>query len=438
MSNVLKTTQRASIRRSLTSHRWSIIVGNLLEHFDSSLYGFLAPLVGKAFFPNHSPLYQLILTYGVYIVTFFARPLGGLVFSQLTYRHGPLRTLSWSLVGLAIPTGLLGLIPSATQIGILAPGLLVLIRFAQSFCAAGESAIAGYYLIERASQSKQISWSGMYQSSTVLGILMASSLSGFIFSYAENDDLWRYAFFLGFGLGLWALWLRFHHQRKRIETLPASFTYEKTMSRLKTHWKLVLFLVPVYGFSYLTYSFPLVFLNPYMAQISPLPISDLMSQTSSLLWIDALLLPIVALLFQRLQWIKTLVGCILLFAVGASLLLICLPYWSPLLIFLLRLLMVMGGIGFTVALIPWTASLYPSSHKYFLHSMGYNLGTELFGRSTPAICLWLYALTQHPSSPLIYVLTLSLTTIGFIIWFEAFYLRKKGSYRPPREMLASQ
>ncbi|HCC24151.1 MAG TPA: hypothetical protein DEP85_01380 [Holosporales bacterium] len=421
--------------RSLTSHRWSIVIGNLLEHFDSSLYGFLAPCVGKAFFPSYSPLYQLILTYGVYIITFVARPLGGLFFSHLTYRYGPLKALSWSLVGLALPTGLLGFIPSAHQIGILAPCLLILIRFAQSFCAAGESAIAGYYLIEDTSQSKQISWSGIYQSSTILGILMASSLSGLIFAYSQNEDLWRFAFLLGFILGLSGLWLRFPFQKKEIqglsfETFPGD---ERTFSRLRTHWKLILFLVPVYGFSYLTYSVPFIFLNPYLEQITPISLATLLYQTSSLLWIDALLLPGVAFFTQRFSSVKTLLGSSLLFAAGASTLLISLPYGSLLMIFLLRLMMVIGGGGFLSALLPWTTRLYPPRDKYLLHSVSYNLGTELFGRSSPAICLWLYAVTQHPSSPLIYILALTLTSLSLIIWFEVSQRpRNRGVCAKPR------
>ena len=84
-------------------HRWSLVVGNLLEHFDSSLYGFLAPVLGKVFFPQFSPLYQIILAFSVYLITFVARPFGGIFFSKLTYKYGPLRVLSWSLMELRWP-----------------------------------------------------------------------------------------------------------------------------------------------------------------------------------------------------------------------------------------------------------------------------------------------------------------------------------------------
>jgi len=421
--------------RSRKSYQWSIVIGNLLEHFDSSLYGFLAPLLGKVFFPDFSPLYQLILAYSVYVITFVARPLGGVFFSKLTYRYGPWRTLLASLMGVAMATGLMGLIPEARQIGILAPCLLICIRFGQSFCAAGESAIAGYYLIEKSSKNQQMPWSGIYQSSTVLGILMASSLSTLILTSAENENLWRVAFLLGFVLGIWGLWMRFHHQKEEMaETSSSVRSYERILPRLRTHWKLVLCLIPIYGFSYLVYSVPLVFLNPFLAQTTSIPLSTLMEQTSTLLWLDALLLPGIALLAHRFNWFKTLAGCAIFFTLGATILLVCLLQSSLLMIFIGRLVMVVGGVGFATALIPWTASLYPPRDKYLLHSVSYNMGSELFGRSTPAICLWLYALTNYPSSPLIYIVGLTIIALGLMLWLQFFHV---GRYNPVKAGLYS-
>jgi MFS family permease len=394
------------------SQRLSIILGNLLEHFDSSLYGFLAPLLGEAFFPSFSPLYQLILTYSIYAVTFIARPLGGIFFSKLTYHYGPLRTLSWSLLGVAITTGMMGLIPGAQVIGILAPCLLVITRLLQSFCAAGENAIAGYYLLERTSTNQQVSWSGIYQSSTVLGILMGSSLSALILASPFSADLWRLAFIFGFVLGIFGLWMRFQLQSD-ISFSAGSFkpVYEKIWPRLKQNKKMILCLVPVYGFTYLTYSIPFVFLNPYLSKVTPVSLPLLMQQTTILLWIDALFLPVIALLAQRWPWKRVLCICVLVFTVTAFILLHSLDHASFSSIFIGRFIMVMAGIGFASALMPWTAALYPPKDKYLLHSVGYALGSELFGRSAPALCLWLYAVTENSIAPLFYIGPLALVTL---------------------------
>jgi nitrate/nitrite transporter NarK len=409
-------TRSLSLEKRKRIHRWSLVIGNLLEHFDSSLYGFLAPVLGKVFFPSFSPLYQIILAYSVYLITFVARPFGGIYFSKLTYRFGPLKVLSWSLIGVALSTGIMGLLPDAGQIGLAAPLFLIMTRFFQSFCAAGESTIAGYYLIENTDEKKHLSWSGLYQSSTVIGILLASSISGAVLLSEESSQYWRYPFVIGFFLGLWALWLRIHYREGTL-SMDSSFSlsYKEIYVKLGRNSKLIGSLIFIYGFSYLTYSVPFVFLNPYLHQTTSIPLDLLIQQITPLFWLDALLLPLIALLLNRLNWTYNLIGSLLLFTLSAIYLFICLPHHSPLMIFVLRLLLVMGGVGFSASLLPWTNRLFPDADKYLFHSISYNLGSELFGRSTPFICFWIYATVETPSSPLIYILGLGAMALGLIL-----------------------
>jgi len=422
---LMESSSNAHQKRSII-HRWSLIIGNLLEHFDSSLYGFLAPVLGKVFFPQFSPLYQIILAFSVYLITFVARPFGGIFFSKLTYGYGPLRVLSWSLMGVALATGLMGLLPTAKEIGVFAPLLLVVVRFIQSFCAAGESAIAGYYLIDNVTEKKQMSWSGFYHSSTLLGILLASSISSYVLLATENHALWRIPFLLGFFLGIWAIWMRLHY-REASSPMDSCFSlsYKDIFSHIRNNSKLVLSLIPIYGFSYVTYSVPFVFLNPYLNQTTEIPLSTLLMQTNSLFWLDAILLPCVALLINRFNFVFSLLSSSIIFMIGICCLLLFLPYLSITTIFLLRLVLVIAGIGFCTSLIPWTNKLLPPSDKYLFHSVSYNMGSELFGRSTPFICFWIYAIIEKPASPLIYILGLSI--FSFVLVLLLSYLPSRVS-----------
>lgn len=424
-SELLEKKSRALKFKRLPLHRWSLVIGNLLEHFDSSLYGFLAPVLGKVFFPQFSPLYQLILAYSVYLVTFVARPLGGFVFSKLTYSRGPLKSLSWSLVGVALATGFMGLLPSAYQIGLFAPCLLVLVRFFQSFCAAGESAIAGYYLIEKEDVAKQISWTGLYQSSTMIGILIASSVSSMILLSPSAQDLWRYPFIGGFVLGAWAVGMRLSSPEDRPETF-LTISYKETFKRLMTYPHLIAGLIPVYGVSYVMYSIPFVFLNPFLTKTTTLPLSALLQQTIILLWVDGVLILVAVLIIKYFQCVKTLLGSLFLFILGSTFLFTCLPHLSLVGIFFLRFILVVGGVVFCTALIPWTGKLYPVADKYLLYSVSYNFGSEVFGRSTPAICFWLYALTEHSCSPLLYILMISSISFALIFLLEFRWRAQEG------------
>ncbi len=414
-------TQKQTKATPLLSHKWSIILANLLEHYDSALYGFLAPILGKTFFPDTSPLYQMIFVYGVYVITFVGRPLGGILFSKLTYRYDPFYVLLASLMGVAISTGIMGILPGPKHIGVLAPIFLIMVRFVQSFCAAGESAIAGYFLIEQVEQKKQVSWSSFYQSSSVIGILVASSLSTYILNYA--NELWRIAFIFGFVLGLWAIGMRYYYGVG--PTMIRSKTNKNlgVVNRIKKNRTLILSLVPIYGFSYLVYSFPLVLLNPYISLVGPIPLSTLMEQTNILLWLDALIFPLVAIYVHKFDWAKVMLWSASLFALVATLLLTFFYSESITMIFLFRFLLVSAGVSFAATLIPWTNRIFPPEDKYLIHSVSYNLGSELFGRSTPFICFWLYSLMNNPAAPLVYIISLATVASLFIVGLEFKFLR---------------
>src|SRR5438309_1114006 len=131
----------------------SILIGNALDRFDTSLYGFLAPVMGPIFFPNHDPVVQLILTYATSITSLFSRPIGTFLFGMIAHYKGPVFGLSYSLIGVAITTVCIGCIPSYALIGWLAPLSLVLIRLVRGICAAGESTIAKLYIMENKSDN---------------------------------------------------------------------------------------------------------------------------------------------------------------------------------------------------------------------------------------------------------------------------------------------
>ena len=95
----------------------SILIGNMLDHFDAGLYGFLAPILAPLFFPDHDYVVQLILAYSILATTLITRPIGAIVFSIIARRQGPLSALSLSLMGAAISTALMGGIPTYETIG---------------------------------------------------------------------------------------------------------------------------------------------------------------------------------------------------------------------------------------------------------------------------------------------------------------------------------
>ena len=119
--------QRGGETRSIKSVVAASFIGTTIEWYDFFLYGTAAALVfGELFFPESEPLIGTLLALGTYAVGFVARPIGGIVIGHFGDRIGRKSMLVLSLLIMGIATFLIGVMPTFTSIGILAPILLLL------------------------------------------------------------------------------------------------------------------------------------------------------------------------------------------------------------------------------------------------------------------------------------------------------------------------
>src|SRR4029077_2114505 len=108
---------------ALASHRRTTlagIAGNMMEWYDFAVYGYFAPVIGRQFFPSEDPAASLIAAFGVFAAGFLTRPLGGLVFGHIGDRVGRKAALTLSVLAMAIPTFLIGVLPGHAQFGVAA------------------------------------------------------------------------------------------------------------------------------------------------------------------------------------------------------------------------------------------------------------------------------------------------------------------------------
>ena len=129
----------------------SSIVGTAVEWYDFLIYGTASALVfNKLFFPLSDPNLGTIAAFGTYGVGFLARPLGAAIFGHFGDRVGRKAMLAMTIVIMGLGTFLVGLLPTYSQIGILAPVLLVLLRLLQGIGLGGEWAGAVLMVVENA------------------------------------------------------------------------------------------------------------------------------------------------------------------------------------------------------------------------------------------------------------------------------------------------
>ncbi|MCE7796990.1 MFS transporter [Sphingobium sufflavum] len=186
--------------------------GTIFEWYDFFIYGTLAGIIGKTFFPADNPTLQILLVWAGFAVGFGFRPLGAVLFGYLGDRLGRKYTFLATVILMGIATAGVGLIPSAESIGIAAPILVILLRVLQGLALGGEYGGAAIYVVEHAPAKRAGYFSSYIQASVVGGfvlslIVVLSCKAGFS-AEAWGGWAWRVPFILSLGLLAISLWMR--------------------------------------------------------------------------------------------------------------------------------------------------------------------------------------------------------------------------------------
>jgi len=164
-------------RRKVRKAAWAGLIGTTLEQYDFVIYGTASALVfSQVFFPSLSPAAGLIGSFSAYAVGFLARPLGGLFFSKFGDKLGRKWILVTTLLFMGGATLAIGLLPTFEQIGVWAPILLVLCRFAQGFGAGAEQSGGATLLTETA----PIGTRGRFSSLVMVGAALGTALGAVV------------------------------------------------------------------------------------------------------------------------------------------------------------------------------------------------------------------------------------------------------------------
>lgn len=189
------------------------VVGTTVEWYDFFLYATAATIVfNHAFFPSQNSTLGTLLAFATFAVGFVMRPIGGFVFGHIGDRIGRKRSLALTMLLMGGATSLMGVLPTASQVGILAPVLLVLLRIIQGFALGGEWAGAMLLAVEYSPEDRR----GIYGSAPQVGLALGLALGTGVFAmlqlllpaHAFASYGWRIAFLLSVVLVAFGLVVR--------------------------------------------------------------------------------------------------------------------------------------------------------------------------------------------------------------------------------------
>jgi metabolite-proton symporter len=194
----------------MTKIAFASFIGTTIEYYDFYIYGLAAALVFPAlFFPKLDPAAGLLASFATYGVAFLARPLGGAIFGHYGDRVGRKAMLIFSLLLMGVATFLVGLLPSYESIGLLAPILLIALRFLQGVGLGGEWAGAVLMAAEHAPPGKRAFYAGFPQLGPAPAYLLSAGIFLLLVSQLTPEQFvawgWRIPFLLSIvlvGVGL--------------------------------------------------------------------------------------------------------------------------------------------------------------------------------------------------------------------------------------------
>jgi metabolite-proton symporter len=394
MSNTLSEAQSARTRRRALV---ASLTGSSIEWFDYFLYGTAAALVfNKLFFPNFDPVVGLLLSYMSFSLTFFIRPIGGVLFAHIGDRIGRKKTLVITLSLMGGATVLIGCLPTYEHIGVWAPILLIALRVIQGLGIGGEWGGALLLAYEYAPANRKGLFGSVPQVGVTLGMLLATMAVSLMAMLPEEDFLswgWRVPFLLSAGLVFLGLWIRHGlDETPDFKKAKASGNVSKmpVVETLRNHWREVLIAAglkvvetaPFYIFSTFVVSYAVN--NLGYQKVSAL----------NAVMIGAL---VASLLIPLMGWLSDLIGRKRVYIGGLiAIALYIVPYFMLLDTRTQWGITVATVIGFGVLWAPITAVLGTLSSEIFSTrvrytgiTLGYQLGAALAGGTAPLIATWL-------------------------------------------------
>src|SRR3954454_8204144 len=378
------------------------IAGNVMEWYDFSVYGFFARTIGSLYFPTDDPKTSLLAAFAVFAVGFLMRPLGAVLFGYIGDRVGRGPALLWSVVAMAVPTFVIGCLPTYAEIGIAASLLMLLCRIVQGLAVGGEYTGSAVFLAETAHPDKRgaAAWAPF---GAIAGILLGSAVGAAIFNAMPLEPVvawgWRLPFLLGVVVGGVGCLLR----RPMPFDRPAATAGFPLLRALREHPRQMLQVVSISLVNAVGFYLVFVYIVAWLKLLADVRASVALLINSLNMAVLLVVILGVSRLSDRVGRKPILAGA----AVGLSLL-----SWP--LVALMQTgdisYVFLGQFGFALLIGAYSAvnpiaicEIFPRDVRCSAVSVAYNITLGVVGGTAPAVATWLIELTGRPSVPAVYM-----------------------------------
>jgi MHS family proline/betaine transporter-like MFS transporter len=401
------TRRRAASRDTLAA-----ILGNGLDWYDVTVYGYVASIISRQFFPPDWEWGAVLSTYAIFAVSFVVRPLGGLIIGHYADIVGRRDMMMWVIGLMTAGTMLISFAPVYATIGWAAPAIIVVARVLQGLAASGEFGTATTFLVEHAPEDSRGFYGGWQFSGQGAAILLAGIVATLVPHLVTPEQQlswgWRIPFLIGLLVGPIGIYIRVHAsdtpeflnsrpipgtaRQGPLAMLIADYKYRTVLALglviggTAAFYVLFIFM-PTYALSVLKLGSEASFVGPAAAGFAVMvgcPLTGMLSdRTGRKPLLVAAAIAMILVLYVSFAWLQDAPS-------------------------LARLALVefLFGVIMSVYTGPFSAGiseLFPVAVRATAISTAYNFGVAVFGGLSPLVVAWLISSTGSPLAPAYYV-----------------------------------
>jgi len=237
-------------------------LGNVMTWYDFALIMPMNVVLVEQCFPSNAPSWVKMMGLWIVSMGLFTRPLGALIFGPIGDKFGRQKAISFSILLMAIPTFLMGILPGYSEIGVLSPILFLFLRILQGISMGGEYTAAMVHIVEKAPSNRRGFYGGWTDAGNQVGVMLAAQSVVWLHNFFSEGEVyffaWRIPFLLGIVLVPFAFMIP--KQEPKESEAPKSSIFKMLMD----HKKEVFCTVSITAFSAVSFYTLWTFLPNYL------------------------------------------------------------------------------------------------------------------------------------------------------------------------------
>ncbi len=398
-------------------------LGTIVEYYDYNLYVFSAGILALKFFPELEKIQSLMYVFGIYAISYISKPLGSLIFSFIGDFYGRLIALRITIIGIAVPTFAIGVLPTFNDIGVLSTYILIICRFTQGFFVAGEYDGAAIYVIEHLGEKYHYTASAITRATGVIGLLLGVAVINFFNSSLFPDWAWRIPFMLSLPLALLTIYCRrfLAETPDFINSVEQKVQVAGILTFLKFNSSTLVMIILLAGGFGVTYQLSIIFMKQYLPIVVPATSAIITSFSVLIVFIFGISMPIAGLFADKFGKMIVVKLSLLFTLISSGLLGVAIYYQMMNLVIISAIILAASVAPFNALAHGIMVKAFPVNERYRGVSFGHTVGSMLMSGTAGYVSLYFMDKYHIMLFPIIYIAFFALVSFFVIYKFSQRY-----------------